>query len=108
VTGRFEDLELIGRLLRGETITAPIVEGAEIRFDLKVDQTAIGAIINTLKRQRNLTIVVDPAVANKLGTRVTFDVKQATLAELLEAALKPAGIAFQLKGTTLELMPQKP
>ncbi len=104
-TGHFEDLELIGRLLRGETISAPVVEGAEVRFDLKVDNTEVGAILGALKKQRNLTVTVDPAVRDKLGTLVSFNVQQVTLAELLDVALKPAGITFRLDGTTLQLLP---
>ena len=107
-TGRFEDLELIGRVLRGEKVTPLVIDGAKTRFDLKVDNAKVGAIIDTLKKQRNLTVKLDPAVSDKLETLVTFSVQQATLTELLEAALKPVGIAFRLDGTTLELLPEKP
>ena len=107
-TGRFEDLELIGRVLRGEKVTALVVDGAKTRFDLKVDNAKVGAIIGTLKKQRNLIVKLDPAVSDKLDTLVTFSVQQVTLTELLEAALKPVGITFRLNGNTLELLPAKP
>jgi hypothetical protein len=107
-TGRFEDLELIGRVLRGEKVTALVVDGAKTRFDLKVDNAVVGAIIGTLKKQRNLIVKLDPAVSDKLDTLVTFSVQQVTLTELLEAALKPVGITFRLNGNTLELLPAKP
>lgn len=107
-TGRFEDLELIGRVLRGEKIGALVVDGADTRFDLKVANTKVGIIIDTLAKQRNLTVKLDPAIKDKLETLVTLSLRQATFAELLEAALKPAGLTSRLNGTTLELLPENP
>lgn len=102
-TGRFEELELIGRMLRGEPIAPLAVDDADTRFDLKVENTKVSGIIGALKKQRDLTVVVDPAIAARLETLVTFSVEQVTLVELLEAALHPVGIGFKLQGNRLEL-----
>jgi len=107
-TGRFEDLELIGRLLRGEEVKALPIDDAKTRFTLTVEQKPVGAIIGLLKKQRNLTVKLDPGVSKKLETLVTFSVQQVTLTELLKAALEPVGIAFRLNGSTLELLPGEP
>ena len=79
---------------------------SKTRFSFNVKKARVGAVISTLKKERNLTVRIDPAVSDKLQTLVTFNVQEVTLAEILEAALEPVGIAFRLNGNTLELLPK--
>jgi hypothetical protein len=107
-TGRFEDLELIGRLLRGENVNALEIDPAKTRFTLTVETAPLGAVIAKMQKERNLTVEIDSTISDKLQTLVTFSVQEVTLSELLEAALKPVGIDFRLNGSKLKLMPAKP
>ncbi len=104
-SGRFEDLERIARLLRGEQINMPAVQDADVRLSLKVENEQVGGIVRALERQYGLTVKLDPALGELLTKRVTFEVKLVTLEELLEVVLTPAGITYRLDGKTLELRP---
>jgi len=108
VTGSWEDHETVAAALRGERPTGKQVAEGETRFDLRVSNEAVGAIVKVLAEHEKLTVKVDPAIQANLQQRVSFDLKQAKLEEVLEQALKPVGIAFQLKAGTLELRPRRP
>ena len=50
-----------------------------------------------------LEVRVDSAIRSKLQRRISLDVKQLTLEELLERALGSEGIAHKVEGSVLEL-----
>jgi hypothetical protein len=103
VSGSYEDHQLIARFLRGESIRKRDVPAAEKRYDLRVTNQPIGAIIKLVAEREKLTVKVDPALQSKLQQRISLDVKQATLHELLEQTLKSARLDYRLNSDVLEL-----
>jgi hypothetical protein len=101
VRGSFEEHGLVDRYLRGETVQRTQVAGTEKRFKLNLQDAPVGAILNTLVRQLKLVVEVDPQAQPKLEQVVQVQVTDATLEELLNAALEPAGLSFQLDGHKL-------
>jgi hypothetical protein len=104
VRGTFEQHEAIGRLLRGETTrhSEPIDPNSK-RFDLRVDNQPIGAIIKAVAGREMLEVQIAPTVQEKLQQRVSFDVKQLTLEQLFEKTLNGAGIMFRIDDGVLIL-----
>ncbi|MBP89362.1 MAG: hypothetical protein CMJ64_22060 [Planctomycetaceae bacterium] len=104
VTGTFEDHDRIASMLRGETVSRPPRRPAgERRYDLQA-RNSVQAIIEYLAERENLRITIDPAIRSKLETRASVDVKQATLRQLLDATLEPAGIRYELEDQALRLL----
>ncbi|MHB0955559.1 MAG: hypothetical protein ACYC0X_04195 [Pirellulaceae bacterium] len=74
--------------------TTPRPAGKTV-LTLKVNNQPVDAILRTLERQLDLSFEFEDGLADRLGTRVTFDLREATLQELLQAALTPAKLAFR-------------
>lgn len=104
VTGTAEEHEIVRRLLSGERLRVASGEAKTV-FTMTARQDAIGTILKTLQVQANLTIEVDPRAQEKLYTRVSFDVKQKTLDELLAVALSGTGLSFRLEDKRLIIVP---
>ena len=49
-----------------------------------------------------------PELTAKLNEKVTFTVKDSTLAELLETTLQPLGLSYNLTDDALEIVGLKP
>jgi hypothetical protein len=75
-------------------------------FTLKVAGQPLEAILRALETQTGLRILWDDALREPLQTRVTFDVREVKLEELLDAALKPARLTFRKEGNTVTVVPQ--
>jgi hypothetical protein len=103
ITGTFEEHEVIDRLIRGETIRrAETVPGSK-RFDLRVENQPIGAIIKAVAEREALQLRMDVASQAKLQQRISLDVKQLTLEELLDRALMSTGVTHHIDSGVLEL-----
>lgn len=103
ISGTFEQHELIGRLVRGEKIRrADPIPGSQ-RFDLHVDKQPVSAILKVIAQREGLTVRIDPSIRAKLEQRISYDVKQLTLDELLEQTLSPVGITHRIDEGILEL-----
>lgn len=76
-------------------------------FTLKVASQPLEAILHALESQTGLKVQWDETLREKLQTRVTFDVREAKLEELLDAALKPAGLTFRRSGNIVTIVPQE-
>ena len=105
VSGTFEDHVRIASLLRGDAVPRPTRPAGEKRYDLKTE-SPVGAIVKLLVEREKLQITVDPSVRPLLQSRVSVEVKQATLRQLLDATLEPAGIRYELAGKSLKLLPK--
>jgi hypothetical protein len=103
VTGSAEDHDDIRRLLRGEKIRRGPIKQVEVRYKLEVKNQLLGAVLREVEKQANLQVTIDEAATAKLRDRVSFEVSEATLEQLLEAALKGTGLTFQLNGTELRI-----
>ena len=71
---------------------------------LKVDGQPIGAILKTLEQQLELQFRFEPGTAERLQTRVTFDLREVSLDELLRETLTPAGLAFRRDAAAVTVM----
>lgn len=103
ITGTFEEHEVIGRLARGETIRRAETTPGSKRFDLRVENQPIGAIIKAIAEREALQLRMDPASQAKLQQRISLDVKQLTLEELLDRALMSTGVTHRIEGGELHL-----
>ncbi|MCO6047997.1 hypothetical protein NG895_29190 [Aeoliella sp. ICT_H6.2] len=73
-------------------------------YSLRVQQQPIGPMLTQLARQLGKQLQVDPQVDEQtLNQRVSFEVKQADLDELLQAACNAAGLAARVEGDTIHL-----
>jgi len=102
ITGTFEEHEAIERLIRGEPIRRVEPTPGSKRFDLRVENT-IGAIVTAVAEREMLQLRVEPAIQAKLQQRISLDVKQLTLEELLDRALRSAGVTHRIEDGVLEL-----
>lgn len=107
ITGTAEDHDAVHRQLRGEPERRTPTGPSEIRYTIKVENQQIGVVLRTLNVKAQLQVNVETEVQAKLYDRVTFEVKDATLEQLLQAAFRGTGLAFELKGQQLRVMPGK-
>ncbi len=86
------------QLLRGHAQPQPNA-GVDTNtvYTLTITNQPVGAVIQTLK-QRGIQFRIDESLTQHLYTRVSFQVREVTLDALLEAALAPAGLAFERQG----------
>jgi hypothetical protein len=77
----------------------------EHRHTLTVQRATLRAVADSLEKQLGLTIQFDPAVTGKLKEMVSFEVKNATLDELLRAWLEPAGLTYQMDEQRILILP---
>lgn len=104
--GRFEDHELLARLLSGQSVkTTKVVEGEKV-YTLKVDEQQAGAVVKLLAQRLERQLKYEPAVLEKLQQRVSFDVDKVTLEELLRKTLDPLELTYRLDATALEILPK--
>lgn len=82
---------------------------ADQRFNLKVAEQPVGPLLRALCEHLKMELSLDErAIANAgidLQRRVSFEVDQATIDELLSAMLTPAGMTAQRNGMQLEVKP---
>ena len=67
-------------------------------YTLTITNQPVGAVIRTLE-QRGLEFQIESSLVEMLYTRVSFEVREATLDRLLAAALEPAGLTFSRRGS---------
>lgn len=82
---------------------------AEVRFTQKPTQGPVGVLLQQIANKLGLELRIDQqaiqAAGLSLDRSISFEVQQATLDELLEAVLAPAGLAFRRTGKVVEVMP---
>ena len=84
---------------------APDRTAGKTVLTLQVTNQPVEAILRALEKQAGLQVRWDETVAERVRTRVTFDVREATLEELLEAALTPAKLTYRRDGNSLTIIP---
>ena len=103
ITGTLEEHDVVDRLIRGEPIRRVDTTPGSKRFDLRVENQPIGAIVKALAEREGLQLKIDLASQAKLQQRVSLDVKQLTLDELLDRALLSTGVTRRIADGVLEL-----
>lgn len=118
VAGRAEDherlMELLGRQPSHSKRTGPSRnasgQSTEQRYTLRVDQQPVGAVLKQLGKQLSLNVQIDQAsiaaAGLSLDKRVSFAVQDVSLDGLLDALLKPAGLAYELDGQEVTITPR--
>ena len=105
VRGRVEDHE---RLMTQAKPTRPDKRGKQV-YTMRAEGQPLSAVLDQLRTQLRLTLTIDEAALCKAGVKldslISFDVKQATLEELLAAILHPAGLTFRGEDRTFEIVP---
>jgi hypothetical protein len=107
-SGRLEDLIAAGKVLRGETVAVPPVANPKARtvYTLAVDNKPIGGVLPALGKQLGLEVEFDPALSDQLGKLISFKVKDATLEELLAAAVGAAEMRYEMKDKKVKVLPK--
>jgi len=78
---------------------------AEKRYTLRVQDKPFGAVVAAVAKEVGLEVRFDPRVEDLQDKLVWLDVQDATLDQLLQALLKPAGLGYQIDQQTLEIRP---
>jgi hypothetical protein len=105
VEGAFDVHDAVQRLLRGESVRNRTVTQGERRYTLQVDNQPVGGVLKAVAGQLNLTMRLDPRVTSKINELISFEVKDATRDQLIEAIVKPAGLSFQVENDKLHILP---
>ncbi|EAQ81441.1 hypothetical protein DSM3645_23656 [Blastopirellula marina DSM 3645] len=103
VTGRFEDVSLAGRMLRGETVRRMNVTPGKKVYSLNVEQQPLGAVLSSLEKSLGLKIETADDAQEALHDRVSFSVENASLVELLQAAFAKTSLRFELRDKLLTI-----
>ncbi len=78
--------------------------GGKQVYSLRVQQQPLGPILQQLARQLGKQLDIDPQVTRKmLNQRVSFEVKEADLDELLQAACSPAGLSVEFDDKSIRV-----
>jgi hypothetical protein len=109
VRGGVEDHELLTQNKKPKP--APTAPGVDV-YTLRVQEQPLSAVLDKLRERVSHELVIDEAAIKKanlnLDARVSFSVEQATLDELLTAALKPAKLTFLREGSVYKIVPASP
>lgn len=65
-------------------------------YSLRVSGQAAGNVLKTIAQSLQKELTYEPAVVEKLRTPVTFDLKNVPLEQLLETALAPCGLSYEI------------
>lgn len=103
VTGSFEDIDAIGRVLSGEKVTRKEVRAGEQRFTLKVENQPVGAVARALAGKLKMEVTFATGTEEQLKQLISFEVDKATLEELLSKMLAPAGLDFEIDENTIQV-----
>jgi hypothetical protein len=82
----------------------PPVQG-ETRYKLTIKNDPVGGVAAALAKNLGREVRFDPGVTEKLQQRVSFEVENATLDQLLRALLDPVGLTYQIDDQTLTILP---
>ncbi len=117
VAARWEDHERLRAAIRGDAVAAPAQPreqpspAGERRFTLTIENKPVGRVLEQLAAQLQLTLVWDEqlvaAAPPPREALVSCNVREASLDELLEAILAPAGLAFTRDAQTVTIRADK-
>lgn len=108
VDSTIEVADEIRRLLDGSSARPkPPAATAKVekRYTLRVQDQPLGAVITAVAKEVGLELRFDPRVQDYRDKLVWLDVKDATLDQLLQILLKPAGLTYQIDQQTLDIRP---
>jgi hypothetical protein len=93
----------------GSNRTVP--SGEEKRYTLRVSQKPLGPVLEQLASGLGIRFRIDRDALAKAGISldqlIAFNLEDATLDELLEAVLQPAGCSYRRTGDVVDVLPAK-
>lgn len=105
-TGTVEDIAKVERVMQGRPTTRTVVQAPDEVYDLRVQSELFEKVARGIAKQKSLEVVIDPDVPpEKLQTRISLDLKDATLDKLFSTICEQAQLHYQLRGTKLEIKP---
>lgn len=109
VAGLVEDHELLEAAQRGGSARRTTVKPGKRVYKLSVEKASLRNLLAQLESKLSLEFHWDDAALQQAGrsleTLVSFKVEDASLDELLAAALEPAGLTFQREDKRVEILP---
>ena len=114
VRGLVEDHERISGAGRPSGSVGPRkvkAQGREKRFTVNGAKGPLDHVLQQLAGKLQLEVRIDRKALEEAGispnAEVSFSVREATLDELLQAALEPAGCTFRRQGSVVEVFPAR-
>jgi hypothetical protein len=108
VEGTIEEHDAIRQLLAGGPVkqrpAAPPAQ-AQVLYTLEIQNQPVGGIATALAKRLGREVRFDPRTTEKLGQLVSFQVKEATLEELLNALFQPVGLSYRIDEQTMVVLP---
>lgn len=92
VRARFEDIEVMERVARGERVERARVVAGPSEFTLTVENQPAGAIVRHIAKQLKLTLEVAPDAVEPLEKLVSVKAERLRLDDLLAAVLRDTGL----------------
>jgi hypothetical protein len=109
VVARIEDHELLEQAQRSGSAKRTTVKPGKQVYQLAVEKVPVRQLLSELGRKMNLEFEVDEATIRQAGrsldSLVSFKVQDASLDELLAAALAPAGLAYTRQDRKVKISP---
>ncbi len=81
---------------------------AETRYTMQVRQQPLGAVLKTIQQRAGLEFQFDSTATSHLHDRVTLQVRDVSLDELLRETLGPVGLVHRQKGRTVMVTATRP
>lgn len=114
VKGMLEDHERIDAPHQPAGRNSPATADSDLRnkrFTLTVEEKPIGPLLKQIAAQTGMQLQMDESALEKAGVtlsqRVSFKVEDATIDELLQAAIKETPVQFRRQGNVLIVEPLK-
>lgn len=105
--GRYEDLEQIERLVRGEKVVRNTkVTTKQTTYTLTVEQQPLGPTAKAIGERIGVKVEIAPELEEKLGTPISFKVVDASLPGLWQALAKAAGVKVDVSADRVRLSPE--
>lgn len=109
IRGRLEDHEAAsGKAPSPAPASSPSVPGMD-QYSLKINELPLRAVLEYLQRNLKLEMQIDEAALQAAGLsldrRISFQVENVSLDELLNAAVKPAGLTAKRDGQKVRIAP---
>jgi hypothetical protein len=104
VTATAEQHAQVADLLAGkQTTTKTVVVPGEKQYTFSAKNQLIGAMVQTLAKDRGLKVEANESIIEKLKQRGTVEVEKVSFEAALKKVLDPVGIKYKLTDKTLEL-----
>lgn len=101
VKGRVEDHEAVSAWLRGQTPRRVLSVPGSKRYTLNVLNQPLEGVLLSLTQQLALDLKWGDVSPDQKRQRISFQVRDATLRQLLQATVQQAGLTFRLEDKTL-------